>query len=47
MLLELANNNKLRIIPIGSDGAAYARIIIDGENVGIGGSVVNDSHTTS
>lgn len=33
--------------PFDSDDAAYAWIFNDGENGGIGGSVVNDSYTTS
>lgn len=33
--------------PFDSSDAAYAWIINDGENGGIGGSVVDDSYTTS
>ena len=41
------NHGGTLIGPFDSDDAAYAWIINDGENGGIGGSVVNDSYTTS
>lgn len=41
------NHGGTLIGPFDSDDAAYAWIINDGESGGIGGSVVNDSYTTS
>lgn len=41
------NHGGTLIGPFDSDDAAYAWIFNDGENGGIGGSVVNDSYTTS
>lgn len=41
------NHGGAMVGPFDSEDAAYAWIINDGENGGIGGSVVNDSYTTS
>ena len=41
------NHGGTMVGPFDSSDAAYAWIINDGENGGIGGSVVNDSYTTS